>query len=93
MSWSMPWSNNKKESDTSRKVKVTRQRSRITEKRNGDVITDTVFEQIEFEGSGDDCRAIAAEVYAYGNQAEQKLLAEKPEAPAQYIRPVRVVNE
>lgn len=86
MSWSMPWSKNKK-------VTVTRERSYITKKHNGDVFeeTDRVF--IEFEGSGDDCRAFAAEAYAYSNQTEQKLLAEKPEAPVRYIRPVRVVNE
>ncbi|MGI2904013.1 hypothetical protein [Tolypothrix sp. VBCCA 56010] len=90
MSWSMPWSKNKKESDTSPEVTITIQHSRVTENRNGDITTDTVFKEIKFKGSGDDCTAIA---YAYSNQAEQKLLAEKPEAPVRYIRPVRVVNE
>ena len=84
---------NARKSEETRKVRVLNERSRVTEKHNGDVITDTYRQEIEFEGTSEDCKNVAANAYLLGKQEEQRLLLAQPEKTEKRIRPLRAVNE
>ncbi|MBD2462354.1 hypothetical protein H6G89_15005 [Oscillatoria sp. FACHB-1407] len=84
---------NDRKSEETRKVRIVNERSRVTEKHNGDVITDTYRQEIEFEGSSEDCKNVAAHAYLAGKQEEQRLLSDQPERSEKRIRALRAVNE
>ncbi|MBE9109771.1 hypothetical protein IQ273_10145 [Nodosilinea sp. LEGE 07298] len=84
---------NGKKFEETRKVKIINEQSRVTEKHNGDVITDTYRQEIEFEGSSEDCKNVAAHAYLAGKPEEQRLLSVQPERSEKRIRALRGVDE